>query len=62
MYQMILSSSDLVRVGALPDLMFALMEIMVGAPRSMVWFPAIFHAAESVKVLLTTIVSRSIID
>lgn len=50
MYQFILTCPDLVRIGALPNLMFSLMEIMVGAPRSMVWFPAIFHAAESVKV------------
>lgn len=45
-------SDDLQRLGTVPSLMECLVDVLLSAPRSPVWFPAILHAAEAVQLLV----------
>ncbi len=49
-------AATLVTIGALPKFIYSLMDVMMGAPRDMFWFPAILHTAEIVQVGIFTIV------
>ena len=44
------TGADISEVGASPGLIFGLMDLLMGAPRNMIWFPATLHAAEAVQV------------
>ncbi|RYH21669.1 hypothetical protein EON65_20305 [archaeon] len=45
-------SPDLEAVGKVPNLMEGLVDVLLASPRSIVWFPAILHAAEAVQLLV----------